>query len=100
MEIKKINIWSLAKIVALINIIIGFIFGLIVTSIAIRLRSGTISEELSALEIQPLLPVLKFAFIVYPIYYGVIGFIGSVVFGALYNLLALKVGGIIIETKK
>jgi hypothetical protein len=40
------------------------------------------------------------AIIIYPIFYGVIGFLSGVIGGALYNLFVKWVGGIKVELKQ
>lgn len=102
MEIKKIGAMSLAKILAMIGIIWGFVLGVIVSILYYRLAATGNAEQLVAL--MPQAPAMaglfKFGFIVFPIYYGVIAFVSGLIVALLYNWIAKWLGGINLEIKK
>ncbi|MEJ5264428.1 MAG: hypothetical protein WHT29_03840 [Bacteroidales bacterium] len=98
-EIKKIEALSLAKIIALVWIFLGFIlgtgvgllsfiFGNIVGSIAI----ATLPWQSAWLGIA--------GFIVMPILMGILGFLIGLLVAWFYNLLAWWVGGIRVELER
>ena len=93
-ELKKIDPISTAKIYAAVMAIVGFIVGLAVTFGLLFYGPSPIIE-------QPWLPFLSiFAVILFPIMYGIAGFIMGGIFAIIYNMIAGKVGGIKIELTK
>lgn len=99
MIIKSIEPWSAAKIVGGIYAIIGFVMGLLASMSAFMFavfgRFGM--HGMWANSMMPGVPY--FAFILWPIFYGIAGFVGTLVFAYLYNLLAGYIGGIELKTR-
>jgi Ca2+/Na+ antiporter len=97
MLIKKINVLSAGMVVGLIYGLIGFIFGLIISVSAIFVDIATIEHAL-----MPRMPVLPaftlLAVLLWPVLYGITGFIGAVIFAAFYNIVARWTGGLRIKT--
>jgi hypothetical protein len=95
--VKSVGVISVAKMLgclyALIGILIGAIFSLVALAApAARGPAGA-----------PGFPNLLFgvgAIIAIPIFYGVLGFIGGLISGGLYNLLAGMIGGIELELSR
>jgi hypothetical protein len=94
--VKSVGVLSVAKMLgclyALIGILIGAIFSLIALAAGAQGPAGA-----------PGFPNLLFgagAVIVIPIFYGVMGFIGGLISGGLYNLLAGMIGGIELELSR
>ncbi len=96
-EITKIEILSMGKVHALILAFLGLIIGLLVGLIGAVVGSfaaayGGIPAFLGA-------GFGILAIIVFPIMYGILGFLGGIIVAVLYNLVARWVGGIEIELK-
>ena len=94
MTIKRIHPMSLAKVSGFLYAMLGLIIGLCVTllSLAGAGKGGPLAGAFGAM-------FGVGAIIVFPILYGVIGFIGSLIGAALYNVAAGVVGGIVIDTE-
>ena len=93
-EIKKINILSLANILGIIYAVIGLISVLI---IYITLSLPIPVESLPDIN-NPLIEQYGYlSIIIYPIIYWIMGFVSGLIIGLLYNLFAKKIGGIKVE---
>lgn len=93
MVIKKIGPLSLAKISGTLYAILGLVFGALFSLIA--LTGGVTSGSSEAFGFEALMGAG--AVILFPIFYGAIGFVAAFVSAWLYNLLAGVVGGIELE---
>jgi len=93
MELKKINVMSFAKIQGLIGVAIGLIAGVIYALIALIAPFST-DIDISVLRITASLIIL------FPLIYGVLGFIGGALIAWIYNVIAKRIGGIEIELNK
>ena len=85
MEITRFGVLSIAKIFGATYAIIGLIAGLF-----FALAGSTFLG-------------VGFGFaaiIILPLFYGIMGFIGGAIFAAIYNFIASKVGGIVLETRQ
>jgi hypothetical protein len=90
MVIKRIGPLSCAKISGTLYAAIGLIFGAIFSMVA--LAGGMAANSSNGATMGALFGVG--AIIIFPICYGLIGFVGTLVAAALYNVLANVVGGI------
>lgn len=87
MIVKRVGMLSLAKIMAVIYAGIGVLVGIF---IALASTMGGIHHQGSGLGMG-----LGFgAIILFPILYGVLGFIGGIISAWLYNLAAGFIGGV------
>lgn len=86
-KLRRVGVLSVGKISAILGVIIGFIVGVIYAFIFVI--AGAISGELPFGGIFGI-----FAVIVFPIMYGIFGFVGGVIEAFLYNLVAGWIGGI------
>ena len=97
-EIKKIGVFSLAKIEAVLGAVIGFTVGLIWAIIALAvggfsrmagspMRTGGLGLGVAAIALLPIL-------------YAVIGFVGGALVAFLYNVIAGWIGGIEVELEE
>ena len=95
MVIRKIDPLSVGKIAGLLYAVIGLLIGALVSVIA--MAGARLGGE--AGDSVPLVGMLfgAGAIIFLPICYGIVGFIGSVVAAAIYNIAAGVVGGIRID---
>ena len=94
MVIRRVGVMSVAKLYGALSAALGLCAGLLIAAV------GSIGSALSS-ESQALFPFAGIgiaAIVVLPILYGIVGFIGGAIGGALYNLFAGIVGGIEIET--
>lgn len=93
--IKKIGILSMAKVQAIISIILGFIIGIIYAMAMVI--AGAVSGSGAFGAMTGLLALLSI--IGFPIIYGIAGFVFGIITAAIYNLVAGWIGGIEIELK-
>ena len=95
-EIKKIGVMSVAKIMAVLYAFIGLIIGSIFTIFSV------IGLAIASQEASGIIAII-FGFgsiIMLPLFYGAMGFFGGAVTAWMYNLIASWIGGIEIETEK
>jgi len=90
-EIKKIDVFSFAKIYAIMGAVIGFIVGLLIAIFA-GIFAG-FAEVPTGLGIA----TGATAIVIVPVFYAVFGFIFGAIGAFLYNIVANWVGGIKIE---
>jgi hypothetical protein len=97
-EIKKVDPTSLGKVLGVLYALLGFIIGLFFAafgSIFSGLMNSVGGDEASTSTFSTLFGVGSIIF--FPIFYGIIGLIGGVLMGFLYNLVAGWVGGVKME---
>jgi hypothetical protein len=95
MVIKRVGVMSVGKIYGVMCAAIGLLLGLVMAA------AGSIGAGLASASGSSALPFAGFgvaAIVVFPILYGIFGFIGGLISGALYNVFAGMVGGVEIET--
>lgn len=90
-EVKKIGVFSLAKIVGVLYFVMGLLFWVLFGCFMII---GLLAEPLNRQEDAAIL-IGMFCFL--PFIYGVMGFIGGGLIGLVYNALAARIGGIELE---
>ena len=99
-RIKRIGVFSFAKIFGLVYAALGFIFGALFTFISLL---GALMSTFATRPGSAAFGNMFGAFfgigsiILFPIMYGVMGFVFGLIIAALYNLLARWVGGIEVE---
>lgn len=91
-KIKMIDALSLGKISGILYAFIGFIVGVIMSFVSII---GASLGEPEAGIFGALFGIG--AIILFPILYGVMGFVGGLISALLYNLIAKWIGGVEIE---
>jgi len=79
-----------AVLYALIGVLIGFVWWLVVSPI---MMAGLKTSGVSAPGMAAMTGVGFFAVLLFPIMYGIIGFIAGLLYSALYNLAARWTGG-------
>ena len=99
MVIRRVRVWSVAKISFALYASLGFLIGLLFAAISL-VGAGIAATAREGEGLPAGLGALfgVGAIIIAPIFYGCIGLIGGAIGGALYNLFAGMVGGIEIET--
>jgi hypothetical protein len=95
MVIKRVGPVSCAKITGTLYAILGLFFGAIFSLVA--LAGGFSSDTSGAGGFGAVIGVG--AIILFPICYGILGFVTTLIGAWLYNVLAAMVGGIVIETQ-
>ena len=94
MEIKKIDVMSVGKLSGFIYAVVGLLSGLLISlfsfSLGSMLSQSSSNNFLSSFGIASI--------VVFPILYGLMGFVGGVIGAVIYNLAARFVGGIKIIT--
>jgi hypothetical protein len=96
-EIKKLDPTSLAKVMGVLYAMLGFIIGLFFAAFG-SIFSGVMEsagDEASASAFSNIFGIGSIIF--FPIMYGIIGLIGGVLTGFLYNIVAGWVGGVKME---
>ena len=97
MVIKRIAPLSLAKIAGTLYAIMGLIFGCIVSLIALAGGFASAAETSPFANLGAMVGVG--AIIVLPIFYGGLGFVGTLIAAWLYNVIAGVVGGIELDVQ-
>jgi hypothetical protein len=99
MVLKKIGVISLARIVAIIYAFLGFVIGIFVAFVvSIGSIAGSRFSELS----NGFSPLIGLVFgigsiVIFPIIYGLLGFLMGLIASALYNWIVGFTGGIEFE---
>jgi hypothetical protein len=91
--LKRIGILSLAKLEAILMAIFGLIMGLFYAIFSSLLNSAEFTTE----------TVIDFGWwgvLIFPIFYGIMGFVTGIVGALFYNLVAKWVGGVKLELTK
>ena len=98
-QVKRVGVFSLAKIYAITmaaaGVIIGVIYGLIFMAVGGAMMAGGGRDSGAAGASSLVIGLIMMVAI--PIFYGVLGFIAGLVGGAIYNVAARTVGGIELE---
>jgi hypothetical protein len=98
MVVRRVGVLSLAKILGVIYGAIGLIVGFFFSIFAVL---GTTFGQPPDLPQAPLIGALLGvgAIVVMPVMYGVMGFLGGLLTGAIYNAVAGVAGGIELEVQ-
>jgi hypothetical protein len=87
-KLRKIGSLSLGIMLGLINLILGLIWA-IVQLVAMS------NPQVATMVLDPTVIILgNWILLIYPLVYGIVGFISGVVLAWIYNLLAAWTGGI------
>src|ERR1044072_4993157 len=99
MQIKRVGVFSCAKIysvtLAAFGIIIGVIYGLIFMVVGGAMMAGGGRNSGSAGASSLVIGLIMMVAI--PVFYGIIGFIAGIIGGLVYNVAAGFVGGLELE---
>jgi len=98
MTVRHVGVFSLAKMQGLlgfiIGLIIGVIYGLIVMLFGAAMSSLAPRGDAQAMGGISTIVVGLIIMIAFPVFYGILGFIGGAIGGFVYNIAAGIVGGI------
>jgi hypothetical protein len=78
-KIKRVNVLSLGKMLAVINAVLGLIQGLMITS------GSVMGVDMSQGQIPANSMIQQFAIVYFPVLYAVGGFIGGVLTAFIFN---------------
>jgi hypothetical protein len=95
MVINRVGPLSIAKLAGMLYVILGLIFGAIISLIALAGGMAANSDEPGAAFMGAIFGAG--AIIVLPILYGGMGFVMTLLMAALYNVTARIVGGVQID---
>ena len=95
-QVKRLGVLSLGKVMGLLYALLGLLIGFIFSCVSVIGSVAAISE-LGGEGLGFLFGIGSI--IIFPIFYGVIGFVAGLLVAALYNLIARFVGGIEIYTE-
>jgi hypothetical protein len=96
MVIKRIGVWSLARIYGVIMATIGLIIGLFFGLFSV-VGAGLAQDADTP---QWMMPIFGLgAIIVLPLFYGVMGVISGAIGAAIYNVFAGIVGGVTVDVE-
>ncbi len=95
MVINRIGPLSLAKIAGLLYALMGLFFGGILSLVAL---GGAFASADSGNAIFPMIFGAG-AIVFLPIFYGCLGFVGTLIMAWLYNLVAGMLGGVELEVQ-
>ena len=102
MVVRRIGVWSAARLYGGISGAMGLVFGIIFALIALAGGMAGAAADTSGYGLASGAVVAMFgvgAIIFLPLFYGVLGLIGGALGAALYNLFAGLFGGIELETQ-
>lgn len=96
MVINRIGPLSCAKIAAVVYAIMGLIFGGIFSLLALAGAFASATDSNSSF-----FPMIfgAGAIVLLPIFYGCMGFVGTLIMASLYNLVAGMLGGVELEVQ-
>jgi hypothetical protein len=94
MIVRRVGPLSFAKLMGVLYVLMGLLFGGIVSLISV-VGGALVPHDQPSGMTGALFGAA--AIVVLPIFYGVIGFLGSLVGAALYNAVASVVGGVEID---
>jgi hypothetical protein len=96
-KLKRIGVFSMAKFQGIMMAAVGLLLG-VVGYLMQAVLLGTSSAETPEAQISSILgPIV---IVLFPIAYGIMGFVMGAVGAALYNLIAKWIGGIEVEFDK
>lgn len=103
MEFRKIDVMSAGKVSAAIHAIVGFLAGLVFASLVGGLLVwmpvvAPATSQIVNVGIVSGAAGLS-AIVIFPIVGAILGFLWGVIAAFLYNIVAMKIGGIEVETK-
>lgn len=96
MKVKRIGVFSCAKVAGALYCILGLIVGALFALIGVAGFAASAAREGLMPGVFPALFGVG-AIVLFPMLYGTAGFLGGLIVSALYNLLAGIVGGIEVE---
>lgn len=102
-EFRKIDLMSAGKVSAGVHAILGLLAGLIVASLIGGLLIwvpvvSPMTSQMMNIGFMSGVAGLS-AIVIFPIVGAILGFLWGVILAFLYNIVAMRIGGVIVETK-
>jgi len=97
MILRRIGVLSCGKVMGVTYAVMGFIFGAIMALASMMGAAINQGANAGNAEAMGIMAVGVFAIVLFPILYGIGGFIGGVIMAAVYNLVAGMIGGLEME---
>jgi len=101
MELKKLDVVSVGKVCALFGAIFGLIAGIFMTIIAASVSSmmSTMAPVSTGMPFDPMMfaGFGALSIVIFPIIYAIGGFIAGIIYAFIYNIIAGKFGGIVVD---
>ncbi len=99
MVVKRVGVWSVARIYGALLAAMGLLFGLLIALVSLAGAGFMSQAEMSGAPnwIAPMFGVG--AIVVLPICYGLMGIVVGAITAVLYNIFAGIVGGVILEAE-
>lgn len=98
MRLRRIGVLSLGMILASIYAILGLIIGGFISLFSLLGAAGAAANGLNTEAFGALFGVG--AIVLIPLFYAIIGFVGGVIIGLIYNLVASVTGGLEMHFEK
>ena len=95
MVVKKVGVLSMGKISGLVYAGIGLIAGVVISMVSVLGGFAALAQDEAAGVLGMVFGVGSI--IILPLFYGVMGFIGGLITGLIYNVAAGLVGGLELE---
>jgi hypothetical protein len=95
-KLKRVGVLSMAKFQAVMMAVVGLLLGGVIYLTQVLLMGGFSAETPEAQILSAFGPVM---ILMFPLAYGLMGFVIGVVGAALYNLIAKWIGGIEVELR-
>lgn len=99
MIIRRVGVLSVAKISAIIAAVVGLLAGILIFLGSLAGSAMPAADGGHDAGMAWMSGLGALAIIVFPILYGIFGFIGGAIQGFVYNIAAKFVGGVSIETE-
>jgi hypothetical protein len=100
MTITRVGVLSCAKIGGILYVVIGLVFGAVFSLMAMAGGFAAAAASDSGVGAGGFAALFGVgAIILFPIFYGVCGFIGTMIMAGLFNLAAGMVGGIEVDAR-
>jgi hypothetical protein len=95
MILRRVGILSLGKFMGCLSALMGLLIGAVVSLVA--LLGGFAAQDQEPPVRIWFLAMGVASIIGLPLFYGLLGFVGGIIYGAIFNMVASLVGGIEIE---
>jgi len=97
MVIRRIGVWSLARIYGVITATIGLVIGLFVALFSVVGTGLAGGDADTPAWLMPIFGVGAIIFL--PLFYGVMGIVSGAIGAAIYNVFAGIVGGVSVDVE-
>ncbi len=96
LHIRRVSVGSVAKVMGVLYALLGLLIGGVFALVAMLGGLAELANDPALSGISAFLGIGSIIF--FPIMYGILGLIGGLIIGVLYNIVSSVAGGIVIET--